>query len=100
MASQRRLSSSHLEVQSIRQLYCTTPILADITVALDGTSSVFVWGAQVEVATSPTAYIKTLTAAETAPTRLQDDIHIALETVLEVTNQSTDDLWQRYKRLT
>jgi len=38
----------------------------DVVVALDGTSSILVWGAQLEVAEYPTSYIKTVTTALTS----------------------------------
>ena len=45
----------------------------DITVPVDGTSSIFVWGAQVEASPIATSYIPTTTGAVT---RLKDDIYL------------------------
>ena len=45
----------------------------DITVPVDGTSSIFVWGAQVEASPIATSYIPTTTGAVT---RVKDDIYL------------------------
>jgi hypothetical protein len=44
------------------------------TITSDGTSGIYIWGAQLEVGSSPTSYIPTTT---TATTRSADDIKIA-----------------------
>jgi hypothetical protein len=71
--------------------------------ARDGTSSIFMWGPQVEAGTEMTPYIPTTTAARTITgftpiNSLVDDMHTAMETVLEVEG-NINDLWKRYKQL-
>ena len=75
----------------------------DVIVPDDGTSSIFIWGAHLEASATPTQYTSTTSVARaitamTATGNYMDDVHTALETVLETTG-SIDDLWQKYKRL-
>ena len=69
----------------------------------DGTSKCYVWGAQCEIGSEPTPLIPTTTVARTITgftpiNSLVDDMHTALETVLEVEG-NINDLWARYKQL-
>jgi hypothetical protein len=72
-------------------------------VTRDGTSSILIWGTQLETGATATNYIPTTTAAVTVTGysprgSLVDDMHQALETVLEVEG-NINDLWKRYKQL-
>lgn len=67
----------------------------------DNTSSMYIWGFQVEKAAASSSYVPTTTAAATSSTitlsgNFRDDIHAALE-FLTGTTGSLDDLYKRYQ---